>query len=148
MYVGAETFPGAVEEDPRTEDYGGIKIFDTSDLSDPRQVTRISAPDVSGFRTSHNFDVTPNRLHSSWYGGGVRLFDVTAPEDPEELSVYRTDDTSFWTAVSARGFTVASDVGGGLLFLHDDRGTRRPPSFGGERTGGSGPGPEHHARPE
>lgn len=105
-------------------------------------------PDVSGFRTSHNFDLTANRLHSSWYAGGIRLFDVTDPSTPDERAVYRTDDTSFWTAVNARGFTVASDTAGGLLFLHDDRGRIRPPGFDGAMEGGRGPGPDHHAGPE
>ncbi|PSQ09486.1 hypothetical protein BRC93_12695 [Halobacteriales archaeon QS_5_70_15] len=141
VYVGAETFV--------TSEPGPIDVWDLTDPDAPERVTTIEAPDLPKvFRTSHNFDVTANRLHTSWYDGGVRVYDVTDPSAPEELSAYRTDDTSFWTAVSARGFTVASDIGGGLLFLHDDRGAKSPPAFDGSRERGSGPGPEDHTRPD
>ncbi len=147
VYVGAETFPGSVGvSDPDEDDFGGIKVFDTSDLSNPEFVTRIDPPSVDGFRTSHNFDVTDNRLHISWYEGGARVFDSSDPANPEERAAYNPDGSSFWTAVSARGMTVASDIGGGLVFLNDDRGDKRPPSFGGEMEGGYGPGPDRHTR--
>lgn len=138
-YVGDEKFPGAFEEDPPTEKYGGIRIFDTSDWDDIEQIGFIDPPDVDvGLRTSHNFDVTRNRIHTSWYNGGVRVFDVTDPEDPEELAAYNPEGYSFWTAVRGRGFTVggiygadSTDHTGGVVVLHDDRGAVRPPSFEG-----------------
>ncbi|WP_372911863.1 LVIVD repeat-containing protein [Salinigranum sp.] len=145
-YVGAETFPGSVGvSDPDEDDFGGIKLFDTSDLSSPEFVTRIDPPSVDDFRTSHNFDVTANRLHTSWYEGGVRVFDISDPANPEERAAYDPDGSSFWTAVDARGMTVASDIGGGLVFLNDDRGEKRPPAFDGAVEGGTGPGPDRHA---
>lgn len=144
---GAETFPGVLVDDPDNDDYGGIKVFDVTDFDEPELLTRIAPPDVDGFRTSHNFDVTRNRLHTSWYEGGVVVFDFTDPANPEELASYRTDKTSFWAAVSARGFTIASDIGGGILFLHDDRGARSPPAIDGSMERGTGPGPESHTRP-
>ena len=138
-YVGAETFPQYVMNDPETSDYGGIEVFDTSDLSAVEQVGRIDPPDVEGFRTSHNFDVTDNRLHASWYEGGVRVYDVTDPANPEELGAYDPDGYSFWAAVYERGMTVGSAygggsaAGGGLVFLSNDRGKKQPPAFeGGE----------------
>jgi len=76
------------------------------------------------------------------------VFDFTDPEDPDELASYRTDDTSFWTAVQARSYTVASDIGGGVLFLHNDRGEKQPPGFSGDVGGGDGPGPSNHRRPK
>jgi hypothetical protein len=132
VYVGAETFPGRVGvENPDNDDYGGIKVWNVSDPDDPRKLVRIEPPNVDAFRTSHNFDVTANRLHASWYGGGVTVHDVTNPANPETLAGYHTDDTSFWGAEAARGFTVASDIGGGLVFLHEDRGRRDSPGFDG-----------------
>lgn len=139
VYVGAESFPGAFVENPDNDDYGGIKIFDVSDYDDPQQLARIDPPNVDAFRTSHNFDVTANRLHASWYNGGVTVHDVTDPANPETRMAYHTDDTSFWGAESARGFTVASDIGGGLIFLHEDRGRVQSPSFDGD-TRPAGPG--------
>ena len=138
-YVGDETFPGFSEEDPDTEEYGGVRIFDTSDWDDVEQIGFISPPDVDvGLRTSHNFDVTQNRIHTSWYNGGVRVFDVTDPTEPALRGVYNPEGYAFWTAVRARGFTVGGIYGarsdhhdGGVAFLHDDRGRKRSPGFGG-----------------
>ena len=139
---GAETFPGSAGvDDPDNDDYGGIKVFDVTDFNDPELVTRIDPPDADVFRTSHNFDVTANRLHTSWYDGGIRVFDFTDPANPEELASYRTDDTSFWTAVQARSFTIGGDSDGGVVFLHNDRGTRGSPDFDGDSTVGRGPMP-------
>ncbi|MFC6951542.1 hypothetical protein [Halorubellus litoreus] len=131
VYVGAETFPGNVVTNPEDEDYGGIRIFDVSDGDDPRQVGEIRPPSVDAFRTSHNFDVTANRVHASWYDGGVTVHDVSDPTNPETRMRYRTEDTSFWGAVAERGFTVASDIGGGLVVLHEDRGRQSAPGFEG-----------------
>lgn len=130
VFVGAETFRG---------EPGGIDVWDVSDLDAPTQVGRIDPPDIEGFRTSHNFDVTANRLHASWYEGGVRVYDITDPSDPEELAAYDPDGYSFWTAVTERGFTIGSAYGGGsgdnsgLVFLSNDRGRKQPPAFGDGR---------------
>ena len=141
VYVGAETFPGGFVEAPDNDDYGGITIFDVSDPDAPEELARIVPPKADGFRTSHNFDVTANRLHASWYDGGVTVHDVTDPESPEIRAGYRTEDTSFWGVESARGFTLASDIGGGLVVLHDDRGKKQSPGFfGGERPDDPGMG--------
>ncbi|WP_440008905.1 LVIVD repeat-containing protein [Halomicrococcus sp. SG-WS-1] len=131
VYQGAETFPSDFVDNPDNDDYGGIKVFDVSDYENPRQVARISPPDVDAFRTSHNFDVTENRIHTSWYNGGVAIFDVTDPANPAQLGHYASEDTSFWTAVRERGFTIGSDIGGGLVFLHTDNGELGSPSFSG-----------------
>jgi hypothetical protein len=80
VYVGAETFLGRP---------GGIDVWDVSDLEAPAQVGRIEPPDVDAFRTAHIFDVTANRLHASWYAGGVRVYDVTDPIDPVERAHLR-----------------------------------------------------------
>lgn len=138
-YVGDETFPGDFAEDPDTDQYGGIRIFDTSDWDDVERVGFISPPDEDvGLRTSHNFDVTANRIHTSWYNGGVRVHDITDPSDPEELASYNADGYSFWTAVQGRSFTLggvygarSDDSDGGVAFLHVDRGRKRPPGFDG-----------------
>lgn len=152
-FVGDEKFPNRLEADPDTEQYGGIRIFDTSDWDDVEQVGFISPPDVDvGLRTSHNFDVTQNRIHTSWYNGGVRVYDVTDETDPEELYFYNPEGYSFWTAIQERGFTLGGIYGarsdahaGGIAFLHADRGRSRSPSFEGsappERPG-LGPEPD------
>jgi hypothetical protein len=128
VYVGAETFLGRP---------GGIDVWDVSDLEAPAQVGRIDPPDVDAFRTAHNFDVTANRLHASWYAGGVRVYDVTDPSDPVERAHYDPDGYAFWTAERGRGYTVGGVYGdrsateGGIVVLSDDRGAKRPPAFDG-----------------
>jgi len=131
VYVGAETFPGNFVDNPDNDDYGGIRIFDVSDADDPQELVRIDPPNADVFRTSHNFDVTANRLHASWYDGGVTVHDVTDPGNPETIAGYRTDDTSFWGAKTARSLTLAGDIGGGVVVLHNDRGKRGSPGFDG-----------------
>lgn len=123
VYVGAETFIGAP---------GGIDVWDVSDLTAPEKVGHIDPPDADGFRTSHNFDVTENKLHTSWYAGGVRVYDITDPTNPVEEAVYMPENVSFWTAVDARDFTVGGIYGGGVTFLHQDRGAKQPPAFSGD----------------
>jgi hypothetical protein len=139
VYVGAETFPGETTIGGITVDvpgvYGGIDVWDVTDYSDPEKVATIEAPDVPGaFRTSHNFEVTNNRLYSSWYEGGVRVHDVTDPSNPEERYAYQEDGIQFWTAVRERGFTLGGIYGadsttGGFVVLHEDRGKKQPPGF-------------------
>lgn len=132
VFVGAETFPQVFEDDPATSDFGGITVYDTADLSAVERVGYVSPPDVDAFRTSHNFDVTEGRLHASWYRGGARVYDVSDPSNPVEEAAYDPEGAFYWTAQAARGFTVASDIGGGLVVLHEDRGAERPPAFAGD----------------
>lgn len=155
VFVGAETFPkDAGVSDPSVEDYGGIAVFDTSDLEAPGELTRIAPPvidddDAGKLFTSHNFDVTANRLHASWYHGGVHTYDITDPADPERLAGYDPEGYAFWTAVRSRGFTIGGVYGarsanaGGVAVLHDDRGAKQPPGFDG-----STPPSEPRATPE
>ena len=78
----------------------------------------------------------------------MRIYDITDPSDPSTLATYDPEGGFYWTAVADRGFTVASDIGGGVLVLHNDRGRKRPPGFDGDAENGSGPGPESHAGPD
>ncbi|MFB6070522.1 MAG: LVIVD repeat-containing protein [Halanaeroarchaeum sp.] len=128
VYVGAETY--AVRS-------GGVRVFDVTDFDDPRHVATIQAPNRNPgifADTAHNFDVTDNRLYTSWYRSGARVHDVTDPANPERRYEYDPEGAFFWTTVRDRGFTVASDIGGGLVFLHEDRGRFGPPAFEGADT--------------
>lgn len=125
VYVGAETYTG---------ESGGVTVFDVTDFDAPRQVAEIEAEDRNDgifADTSHNFDVMSNRLYTSWYDAGTRVYDITDPANPEQTYEYDPAGSSFWTAVRARGFVVASDIGGGLVFLHEDRGKPGAPGFDG-----------------
>jgi hypothetical protein len=116
VYVGAETY---------TTYSGGIKVFDVTDFDAPEQVARIDPPDIDeGIfgKTSHNFDVTRNRLYTSWYDGGATVFDITDPSNPEQTYRYDPPGSSFWTAVRQRGFVIVSDIGSGIKVLKADHG--------------------------
>lgn len=136
--VGDEKFPNRLEENPSTDQFGGIRIFNTSDLGDVERDGFIAPPEGDRLRTAHNFDVTQDRLHSSWYHGGVRLFDISDRADPDELARYRPEGVAFWTAVFDGEFTAggvygarSDDHDGGVVFLHEDRGEKRRPTFDG-----------------
>ena len=146
VYVGAETFPQVFDEDPDTDQYSGIAVWNVSDIDTPEQVAYVSPPEEGGFRTAHNFDIAANRLHASWYRGGARVYDVTDPTSPTEEAVYRPDDAFYWTAVAERGFTVASRIGGGLVFLSRDNGKKQPPAFDGDDEPPENPGIEAERR--
>ena len=139
MFVGDEKFTGRLDADPDREQYGGIRVFETSDLDDVEQAGYTSPPDEDvGLGTAHNFDVTNNRLHASWYNAGVRVDDITDPSDPQELAADMPECYAFWAAEAGRGFTVAGIYGsrsadheGGVAVLDDDRGRRTSPGFQG-----------------
>ena len=132
--VGAETFPGPFEEDTVVPgDHGGIRIFDTSDVtrdsdpSDPYEehISYIPAPEEpqgDALRTSHNFDVTDDKVFSSFYQGGIHAYSIEDPTDPEHLAGFAPPGTAYWAAVDLetsgpRPYTVGSDIGKGLTVL-------------------------------
>ncbi|WP_170977317.1 LVIVD repeat-containing protein [Halorussus salinisoli] len=143
VFVGAESF---IKGEPGGIDIWDVSdLGDISDIEDllagPKRVGHISPPDIELSKadqefvdtiqrfnvfnsraralvhTSHNFDVTDDRLYTSWHGGGVRVFDITDPSAPTEIGVYDPEDASFWAAVAAGETIVASDIGTGLVFL-------------------------------
>lgn len=99
---------------------GGIELYDISDPTVPQQVAAIDPPESpdsspSGVWTSaHNFELSTDRLYSSWYNGGMMIHDITDPADPTRIAGWRNpDELSFWTAQQAiPGETVvASSMG-------------------------------------
>lgn len=93
--------------DPQEEDVkpGSVYLYDVSDPEQPRQLSEIPAPPSDDERfegvwtTSHNFEIRGDRLFTSWYRGGVKVYDISDPAAPEELAHWRDSaSTSFWTA--------------------------------------------------
>jgi len=96
---------------------GGLTLWDISTPTDPTRLSTIDPPPTDDptfdgtWTTSHNFDLVGDRLYTSWYRGGVRLYDVSDPTDPERIAAWRdTESTSIWTAqaVDPGSFYVAS----------------------------------------
>lgn len=129
---------------------GGIELWDIADPTSPELLSRIEAPPspdpgLSGtWTTSHNFDLVGDRLYSSWYQAGVKIYDVSDPTNPEQIAGWRAPDrTAFWTAKlavptddSGEGFFVASSYGvsegieEGLYTFPDEAGEQKdPPSL-------------------
>ena len=130
--VGAETFPGPFEDTVVPGDHGGIRIFDTSDVSkdstpsDPYEshVGYIPAPDqpTGALTTSHNFDVREDKVFASFYQGGLRAYSIEDPTAPEELAAFAPLGTAYWASVDLpesgpTTYTVGSDIGKGLTVL-------------------------------
>lgn len=99
---------------------GGIELWTVGQSSDPSRAAAIeppATPDPSFdgvWTTAHNFEVRGDRLYTAWYRGGVRVYRIADPANPELLRAWRdTDRASFWTAQAAvpGDFFVASSVG-------------------------------------
>jgi len=110
-------------DSPDTDAEGGpagVELWDVSSLDAPERLATIDPPPTSDpsfdgvWTTSHNFAFRGDRLYTSWYRGGVRIYDVSDPSAPELTRSWRsTDRASFWAAQAARPgeFFVASSVG-------------------------------------
>ncbi len=139
-----------VSDAPEADRPGGIDIFDLSDPADPVMTASIEAPEAPDmsyqggqWTTSHNFEIRDGWLYTSWYQGGVKIFDLADLEAPEEITSWRDPHTAgFWTARVAHdgGAYVASstpiipnaDVQGGLYVFASEAGQQiEPPAFEG-----------------
>lgn len=99
-------------DDDDTKDHdggpGGVEIWDISDPENAERLT-ILAPPGEG-NTSHNFGWADRRLYTSWYGGGVKVYDLSDPAAPQLLGKWADEETtSMWTAKpTADGFVASS----------------------------------------
>ncbi|MFC4358143.1 LVIVD repeat-containing protein [Halobium salinum] len=124
----------------------GIDLYDLSDRTNPERVAtieppRTDRPTMEGvWTTSHNFEFRDGTLYTSWYQGGVKLYDVSDPANPQEFAWWRDpDEARFWTARAAvpGESYVASDMGSdyagsdaSLYVFPDHAGDQRdPPSL-------------------
>jgi len=100
--VGVESWdarPGDGEGGP-----GGVTVYDISDPASPEALSTLTPPPTDEptyqgvWTTSHNFDFAGDRLYTSWYRGGVKVFDVSDPARPGILREWANrEETSFWT---------------------------------------------------
>jgi hypothetical protein len=117
LAIGKESWDFSRTDD--TGGPGGIELWDISTPDAPIKLSEIPPPRAddetrSGtWTTSHNFDLVGDRLYTSWYQGGVKIYDISRPSNPEELAWWRKPDVgAFWTAKRAtEDFFIASSVG-------------------------------------
>jgi len=109
---------------------GGIRVFDISDLDSPELVAEIEPPgierddDFEKGGTVHNLALRGDQLHTAWYAGGVRVFDVSDPANPEQLDRFDPEGTEIaydtvstsgdYTLATRRTFSVVTLDTGGL----------------------------------
>lgn len=118
---------------------GGIELYDITDLAAPQQLAAIEPPESpdpsrNGIWTSaHNFELSDDRLYSSWYDGGITIHDISDPADPTRIAAWRNpDEASFWTAQqAAAGETVVASSMGRRgsepgIWLFPDRAGQQP----------------------
>jgi hypothetical protein len=123
LLVGRETWAvedragRLTENGERVGGASGVDIYDVSDPAQPEKLSTIAPPasfdqtTEGWFTTSHNADFRGDRLYTSWYFGGVGVYDVSDPAAPVELARWRNPrETSFWTAQAAGDCYVASSV--------------------------------------
>jgi hypothetical protein len=101
---------------------GSVYLYDVSEPSESSQAAEIPPPGTEDptfggtWTTSHNFEFDGDRLFTSWYGGGVKVHDVSDPSSPVELGHWRDETEAwFWTAQAATDeFFVATSLGSGV----------------------------------
>ncbi|MFD1587746.1 LVIVD repeat-containing protein [Halorientalis brevis] len=93
---------------------GGVELWDVSDPTAPSRLSTIAPPPSSDPRysgewtTSHNFQFAGDHLYTSWYQGGIKVFDVSDPASPTEVAAWRDSEAaSFWNAQVATEAIVA-----------------------------------------
>jgi hypothetical protein len=104
--VGRETWDTQTDDDHGGP--AGISLYDISDPTSPTHLSSIEPPMPADgdttqggtWTTSHNFQFVGDRLYTSWYQGGVKVFDIADPTSPEQLSWWRDPSYAFWTAVT------------------------------------------------
>ncbi|MEN8238189.1 MAG: hypothetical protein ABFR53_03190 [Actinomycetota bacterium] len=117
------------DEDFAPGPWGFLRVFDTSDTSNPYEIGAFATPGSLGSdpdpATMHNIVVQGNRAYLSWYFEGIRVVDFSQPTAPREVAAFIPDsaDTSdgfFWGVYVHEGLVLASDLSGGLFVLSLD----------------------------
>jgi hypothetical protein len=116
--------------------WGGLRIWDIGDLRRPRQVAVFQTPNSlafpapnDGYFTLHNPEVVGDLAVLAWWTDGVRVVDISDPEDPREVASYVPpaepnpqrvifpDQTLIWGVSILGDLVLASDVNAGLYVL-------------------------------
>jgi hypothetical protein len=140
MVEGGESWD--IDADDDSGGPSGLTLFDVSDKANPERLADISPPVSASneyrggtWTTSHNVDVSGDRLYASWYQGGVSIHDVSDPANPERIAWWAApDERAFWAAelaVSGEFFVASSyavnGTAGGLLTFPDAAGEMADP---------------------
>src|SRR5918996_771618 len=116
--------------------WGYVRVFDTANPTTPNEISQIYIPETiseahaTGFGdiTVHEVEVPrgdPNEggpapdddklAYFSWYSGGLRVWDITDPANPEQVGAYiDAKGNDFW------GVAIVEDENGDRLILASD----------------------------
>src|ERR687892_2326045 len=116
--------------------WGYVRVFDTANPTTPNEISQIYIPETiseahaTGFGdiTVHEVEVPrgdPNEggpapdddklAYFSWYSGGLRVWDITDPANPEQVGAYiDAKGNDLW------GVAIVEDENGGRLILASD----------------------------
>lgn len=111
--------------------WGYMRIFDTSDASNPVQLAEWHSPGTDdesiateGTFTIHNPEVRGNRVFASWYNEGFFVIDITQPSAPREIGHWQgsgqpegAPPVNLWSVVPHGNLLLASDRSFGLYIL-------------------------------
>ncbi len=122
------------DEDVREEPWGFMRVFDTTDVTNPVEVAQfhtehtLGPPPDDGWYTVHNFFVRGATVYAAWYSDGVRLVDISAPAAPREIASFVPPDVAdpqgifpakalIWGIYVQGDLILASDINAGLYIL-------------------------------
>jgi len=121
---------------PVERTWGGMRIWDISDVAHPRQLAVYQTPNSlafpapsEGYYTAHNPEVTGDLAVVSWFTDGVRVVDIADPAHPREVAAYVPaaapnpqrsifpDQTLVWGVAILGDLVLVSDINSGLHVL-------------------------------
>ena len=111
--------------------WGYMRIFDTSDPSNPVQLAEWHSPAtddearaLDGTFTIHNPEVRGNQVFTSWYNEGFFIIDISQPSAPRQIGQWSgvgappgAPPVNIWSVVPHGDLLLASDRNFGLYVL-------------------------------
>jgi hypothetical protein len=122
------------DEDATEEPWGFMRVFDTTDVTNPVEVGQFHTehtfgdPPDAGWYMIHNPFVRGATVYNAWYSDGVRLVDISAPAAPREIASFVPPDVAdpqgifpakalVWGIYVHGDLILASDINAGLYIL-------------------------------
>ncbi len=122
------------DEDLVEDPFGFMRVFDTTDVTNPVEVASFHAEHTFGPRPDagwydvHNFFVRGATVYAAWWSEGVRLVDISAPAAPREIASFMPPDVPdpqgrlpanalVWGIYVHGDLILISDINAGLYIL-------------------------------
>jgi hypothetical protein len=118
-----------VADETDSPPWGGLRLVDVADPSNPRQVATFETADAASGRQGdeayaysiHNplvDDRNPDRAYLAWYADGVRLLDFANVSQPSEVAAWVPPRGGMiWNVAFLGDLLLAGDINNGLYIL-------------------------------